>query len=428
MNMRLFCFFTFLFLVAGASSESFINVPLFDKAPKIDGNLNDDCWKNAFIVDRIQPVDGNQKLRDNWKVLIGCDITGIYIGIDADVSQPERIVSVIEKRDDRVWKDDCFEMMINLGEKDSYTQLLMNTRSVRCDLIHFLHSSVAEPQNFDGDWSGACQVMGNKIFAEFKIPYSMFALYGKKDNDFRINICRENKNQNEYSSISGTFHEIEKFPILKNLPVPDILKQVKISDVKWSTFYGPNIVRAIITNSTGKILKYAVEIIDRTGYVADVKNTGKINENCSVEIVKKYVIGGPAGEREISMRLIDMTTGQVLKTVNRVFQLEPPIFAYTDRYFYDENDEKIEVRIKANVSPEVLKDARVKIFLQKGKEKILLWQKKTLQPEMSAMIDIKNMNSGISILVIQMEYGKTKEITTTVVRKGKGPFYNEEAK
>lgn len=421
--MKKILFFYGVFLFAfDVFCEVFVNVPVFAKAPKIDGNLNENFWKNALIYECDQSIE-NKRLKDRWKVFIGCDHAAIYIGIDADISEPYRILNLIKKRDDKVWNDDCFEIMIDYrNDCTSYIQFLINTNGVRCDLFRTLNNDRIDPQNFDGDWQGVCQVKKEKIFAEFQIPYAIFDLYGKKDNNFRINIGRENKYQNEYSSITGTFHEIDKFVVLKNLPIPLILKQIKVNEVNWQTNFGSNFLTASITNSSNRTIRFRTTMIDRNGLLTDTKNTGKLILGKN-EIRKNYTILGEPGVRELVLSIIDAENGMILKKTSKVFMLLPAIYAHSDKYAYDEQDEKMELNIKLNIDRDILKIARMKIFLEGEK---LLWQADNLDPETYTIINIKSIPFGIKKILLDVEYGKIKTKVSIPFRKVKSPFYMEE--
>ncbi len=423
MRKLILLFLTGIFTVGKSFCGEQINLQVFDRAPKIDGILNEACWKKASVFDIVSSIDG-RFLKDRWKAYAGCDQTAIYIGIDADVSEPDRILSSIKVRDGRVWKDDCFEIMIDYRNRGTdYAQFLINADSIRCDLLRFSDSGTVEPSNFDGDWSGVCRIKGEKIFAEFKIPYAIFDLYEKKDQDFRINICRENRYQYEYSSISGTFHEMDKFYVLKNLPFPHILKQIGIHDVNWGTHYGSNILGAKVKNSTDRIITYRAVMIAKNGFLMDTETTGKLKPGETLEIKKKYVITGPPGIREMTFSLIDIKNGRVLRSVSRVFQLCSALSVYTDKYLYDENDERMELKIRLNLASDILEGAQMKIFLQKGKK--ILWSRSNPEPEIDAIFDIRNIPFGIDEIVVVLEYRKMKIQTTVPFRKGKSPFYKE---
>jgi len=421
------CFLsTLLFLIFNGFCQFEINIPFFSHPPAIDGNLNESCWQKAYVFDVVKSVEGDL-LKDRWKVFLGCDTEAIYTGIEAEVSEPDRILKMINTRDAKVWKDDCFEIMVDYkNEGKEYIHLLINTQSVKCDLKFSPDARIADPKNFDNDWPAICQVKGNKIFVEFKIPYAMFDLFGKKDNDFRINICRENKIQGEYSSITGTFQEIDKFFTLKNLPIPDVLKKVNLYDINWATYFGENILTVKLTNASDKKITCKIEMMDRNGSLTDIETVQSVKPKETLEIKKKYFIGEPTGDREIVLRLIDAKTGDLIKTIGKVFSLQPEISVYTDKYLYDETDREMAVKVKLNLLPEILKESQLKIYLKKDGKKNLLWQKKGLDSEVVAIINLKDMPFGIKTIVAEIEYRKTKNEMSVPFRKGKSPFYREE--
>jgi hypothetical protein len=85
------CFLsTLLFLIFNGFCQSEINIPFFSHPPAIDGNLNESCWQKAYVFDVVKSVEGDL-LKDRWKVFLGCDTEAIYTGIEAEVSEPDKI-------------------------------------------------------------------------------------------------------------------------------------------------------------------------------------------------------------------------------------------------------------------------------------------------------------------------------------------------
>ena len=83
-----------------------VKVPRFEKAPVIDGKLDDEIWKNAIVLKdfyQIQPGDNIAPSKPT-EVLLGYDAKFLYIAFHC-YDEPEKVRANIPKRDN-IWDDD----------------------------------------------------------------------------------------------------------------------------------------------------------------------------------------------------------------------------------------------------------------------------------------------------------------------------------
>jgi hypothetical protein len=90
-----------------------ITVPKFEKAPVIDGRLDDDVWQKAIVLKdfyQIQPGD-NLAPSKPTQVLIGYDPKFLYIAFRV-TDEPDKIRSTVAKRDN-IFNDDYVGVMLD---------------------------------------------------------------------------------------------------------------------------------------------------------------------------------------------------------------------------------------------------------------------------------------------------------------------------
>jgi Domain of unknown function (DUF5916)/Carbohydrate family 9 binding domain-like len=83
-----------------------LKMPKFDKAPTIDGKLDDEIWKSAAVLKdfyQIQPGDNIAPSKPT-EVMLGYDSKFIYVAFHC-YDEPDKVRATIPKRDN-IWNDD----------------------------------------------------------------------------------------------------------------------------------------------------------------------------------------------------------------------------------------------------------------------------------------------------------------------------------
>src|SRR3989441_3645914 len=83
-----------------------VKLPRFEKAPVIDGKLDDEVWKQAVVLKdfyQVQPGDNIAPSKPT-EVLLGYDAKFLYIGFHC-YDEPDKVRATIAKRDN-IWNDD----------------------------------------------------------------------------------------------------------------------------------------------------------------------------------------------------------------------------------------------------------------------------------------------------------------------------------
>jgi hypothetical protein len=91
-----------------------ISIPKISKSPKIDGKLDDACWKLAYKQDgfyKFEPVDGEPS-SEKTEVFIAYDNENFYVAFRCYDNEKDKIRANISKRDD-AFDDDCVLVVLD---------------------------------------------------------------------------------------------------------------------------------------------------------------------------------------------------------------------------------------------------------------------------------------------------------------------------
>ena len=152
-------------------AEDTVVIPRVEKAPEINGKLDDPCWATAAVITSFgKPSNTDGALaKKPVEARLCTDGAALYIGIKLNEPEPAKIHAQQTIRNENVWTDDCAEVWIR-------------TTSNKMDLDQFLVNSIGtqgEQRQRSGahqDWKPAWTVKTAKgadaWFVEMKIPAS----------------------------------------------------------------------------------------------------------------------------------------------------------------------------------------------------------------------------------------------------------------
>jgi hypothetical protein len=145
-----------------------------DKAPKIDGNLDDETWKNIPICkDFIELRPNNGKAEDadfKSEVKIAYDDTGIYVSAMLYDKEPSKISKQLTERDN-IDNDDFFVLFIN-GYNDNQQSLELFVTAAGVQADSKITKENGEDFSWNGIWYSAAKIVENGWTVEMKIPFS----------------------------------------------------------------------------------------------------------------------------------------------------------------------------------------------------------------------------------------------------------------
>jgi len=166
-----------LLIVGGLLCASARGAPLYeclatDKAPKLDGRLDDACWKKAQAGElpwRWTSSTDRSDLKTEFRMLY--DKKGIYLGVWLFDEQVKHLRAVHTRRDDPdTWHDDCIELYLDPELRyQNVIKLTTNSLGTRVDQRLADYGWGSE----DG-WQVKTSAGNDAWFVEMRIPYKDF--------------------------------------------------------------------------------------------------------------------------------------------------------------------------------------------------------------------------------------------------------------
>ena len=166
---------------------------------KIDGNLDEISWGETLVLTDFtqhEPIEGALATeKTEVKIFFGKD--SMYIGVRAFDTNPEKIVSILARRD-----SDCPSDWIKIWI-DSYHDHLtafefaVNPSGVKMDA----YWSIDKESDVDWDavWDVEILLDERGWVAEFRIPYSQIRFHKKESHAWGFQVCRVIARKNETS-------------------------------------------------------------------------------------------------------------------------------------------------------------------------------------------------------------------------------------
>ncbi len=151
-----------------------------DKAPKIDGKLDDECWQDAGTWDGnfIQQIPNQaQAPSQETRIKILYDDFYLYVGIVCEDNEPEKIRKVLGRRD--VNNGDIAGIALDTYfDRQTAFEFNVTAAGQKVDLMHL--GDYVWDFNWDAVWDGKSSVGDSAWYAEFRIPFNQLR-FAKRD-------------------------------------------------------------------------------------------------------------------------------------------------------------------------------------------------------------------------------------------------------
>jgi hypothetical protein len=180
-----------------------------DRAPKLDGTLDDPLWQQASAIFNFlqrEPYEG-QAPTETTEVRILYDKHEVYFGITCFDSNPKGIVATELRRDVSQELDDYFEIIINSSHdrRNAYVFQVNPLGTQRDALIteeQAAENGDGDP-GWDGVWTSEARITKDGWTATVSIPFSTLNFMQSRDVIWGINFKRFIRRRNEEDLWSG---------------------------------------------------------------------------------------------------------------------------------------------------------------------------------------------------------------------------------
>lgn len=203
--MRICASLVLLLLVSTAVSGQTPPAPAPDLAPPapiqltktsaaitLDGDLTDEGWKNATVIDRFYETSPGDNVPAKVKTvaLVTYDDTYFYIGIQADDPEPSKIRAPYVERDAVIGTDDNIAVFLDTrNDKRSALELRVNPRGIQGDAV-FNDANGTEDFSPDFFYDTAAKITSTGWTAEYRIPFSSLRFDAKDMQTWNILVWR----------------------------------------------------------------------------------------------------------------------------------------------------------------------------------------------------------------------------------------------
>ncbi len=204
-------------------SSKVVEAKFVSSPPKIDGSLDDKCWKDVKpISDFIQIYPKKGALpTEKTEIYLLYDNNNLYISFRVHYSNPKSVVSTIRQRDEDIGRDDCIIIFLDplYTRKDCYI-LLVNPFGTQQDGIA-INNGGSVSSDWDGRWESVTQNIQDGWTGEVKIPWLTIGFSGK-NKKIGINFIRKIHSEKEVLSWVNTgsnSFNVSKFGILNGIHI-----------------------------------------------------------------------------------------------------------------------------------------------------------------------------------------------------------------
>lgn len=187
-------------------------------APTIDGRLDDECWTQALPLEPFRKLTLGTPAQHQSVGYLLYDAGHLYIGVNCQEPQIDRIKAEVTQRDGPAYGDDCVEIFLvppasptlaGFEERVRYFHLIVNSIGTRYDEI-----GLQSPGTFDGQWQAAATRAADSWSIEVAVPFADFGVTISDGAIWRGNISRARWIDREYSTwapLQRTFHDRANF-------------------------------------------------------------------------------------------------------------------------------------------------------------------------------------------------------------------------
>jgi len=226
--------------------------------PKLDGVLDDDCWRTAAWQSGFRRLaDLTKPAAQDTRFALLCDEQFLYLAAEMTEPTPRSLVAKGKRRDARIYRDDCIQVFIDPVRNDS------DYFCFSCNSLGTLRDNKKLTPAWNSDARVAAHVAEASWRLELAVPLSDLemtpAAVGKP---WGVNVARVRRaggttQLSTFAPVQGAFHQPEHFASLEapaELLSPYLWQLSELADKKVTLVDGQTVLRAQVQvrNLTGR--------------------------------------------------------------------------------------------------------------------------------------------------------------------------------
>jgi len=209
-----------------------------DVAPRVDGVLDDRCWREAarrpLATASAFTYRGLPYLlwaEEQTTVYLAYDEEYLYIGARCEVASPDRLTGRILLRDANLWYDDMFEVFLDtFHDRKSAYYFAVNPLNTQMD-GYFSEEGEVENRNWDGVWYSATKVEHDAWTVEMKIPFRSLR-FGLFNDEWGVNFVRFHKRSGDQTLWRDTGENLLRVSLFGTMEAPPRRRTRPVVDVR----------------------------------------------------------------------------------------------------------------------------------------------------------------------------------------------------
>jgi hypothetical protein len=292
----------------------------------LDGRLIETDWQGGTwstdfrVLNRpAEPAQAQTRFKVRF------DTSRLYLGIEADESQPERLRAEVVDHDGAVFRDDCVEVMVDpTGQHVEYYHFIVNPLGTLYD-AQLRQGGNVRSEPWSSTAAAAAHVAADRWSVELAIPLVELGLAPSSAGDWALNVTRERhagaEELSTYAPMAGSFHQAVLFAPLR-------LVGAELAGFLWEVHYpqaqrvvpadGGGLVYVAVTrvgNGTGRERDFRLRAV--LGGVAGPWVPGRLQAGAAVE-VELRVPGAQTGTRMLQLQLVAAEDTTVLLAARQI--------------------------------------------------------------------------------------------------------------
>ena len=174
-----------------ASIKRVYNATRTSVVPKIDGRLNDECWKTIGKWDggfiQQQPHQAQPPSQET-EIKILYDDKYLYIAIVAHDNEPEKMSPLLGPRDDYTVGDIAGVALDTYHDKQTAFEFNLTSAGQKVDLMHL--GEYGWDLNWNAVWDGKTSLGDSAWYAEMRVPFTQIRFANKEEHTWGMHIWR----------------------------------------------------------------------------------------------------------------------------------------------------------------------------------------------------------------------------------------------